>query len=97
MKRIYTTPQTPTRGQTLGRPVSSRDDGASRFLNRVPRSAADLLSFALPPVHRVFRGTGRVIRVGQVVTELHVDAQPVRPLLKRLFTSRVPPFDEHRL
>jgi hypothetical protein len=22
MKRIYTTPQTPTRGQTLGRPVS---------------------------------------------------------------------------
>src|SRR5262245_203748 len=24
-------------------------------------------------------------------SELHFDAQPVRPLLKRLFTSRVPP------
>src|SRR5262249_15330651 len=31
-----------------------------------------------------------------LVTELNFDTQPVRPLLKCLFTSRVPPFDAHR-
>ena len=30
------------------------------FLNRVPRSAADLLSFALPPVHRAIGTVARV-------------------------------------
>src|SRR6266571_353860 len=38
------------------------DDGASRFLNRVPRSAADLPSFALPPVRLTDQSVSHIVK-----------------------------------